>query len=96
MTKFGYDSLNFAKMFTLPINAKRENFVFFDNIWLQSNLNHLIRQNVLLVIFSLPFCVWCMYVFAIFKDHVFTSLFFHLEDVYILNYYFDWPLYHTK
>ena len=33
MTKFGYDSLNFVKMFTLlPINAKRENFAFLDNI----------------------------------------------------------------
>ena len=41
MTKFGYESLNFAKMFTLPINAKRENFAFFDNTWLQSNLKSL-------------------------------------------------------
>ena len=31
MTKFRYDSLKFAKMFTLPINAKRENFAFFDS-----------------------------------------------------------------
>ena len=38
MTKFGYDSLNFAKTFALPINAKRENFT---NICLQSNLKSL-------------------------------------------------------
>ena len=41
MTKFGYDSLNFAKMFTLPINAKRENFAFFTNICLQSKVKSL-------------------------------------------------------
>ena len=94
MTKFGYNSLNFAKIFTF--NAKRENF---NNIWLQSNLNHLSRQNFLFVISSLllKLCLVHVFFFMIFKDCVFTSLFFHLEDVYILNYkrYFNWPLYHT-
>ena len=41
MTKFGYDSLNFANMFTLPINAKRQKFAFFHDICLQSNVKSL-------------------------------------------------------
>ena len=43
MIKFDYGSLNFAKMFTLPINAKKENFALFTNtcICLQSNLKSL-------------------------------------------------------
>ena len=32
MNKFGYESLNFVRMFTLAINAKKEKFAFSDNI----------------------------------------------------------------
>ena len=95
MTKFGYDSLNFAKIFTLPIYAKRENFTFFDNIWFQSILKSL-KSSKLSDIFASLLCLVHV-LFAMFKDRVFTSLFFHLEDVYIFNYKldFDWPLYPT-
>ena len=86
MTKFGYDSLNFLKIFTLPVNAKRGNFAFFDNIWLQSNLKSLKSSKLPICdIFASLLCLVHVF-FAIFKDHVFISLFFHLEDVNILNY----------
>ena len=76
MTKFGYDSLNFAKMYTLQINAKRENFAFLDNMWLQSlNLSKLPIYDT----FASLLCL--LYVF----DRVFTSLCFQLKDVYILT-----------
>ena len=75
MTKFGNDSLNFAKIFTLPINAKRENFAFFTNICLQSNLKSLKSSKLPICdIFSSLLCLVHVF-FAIFKDLVFTSLF---------------------
>ena len=75
MTKFGYDSLNFAKMFTLPVNAKRENFVFFDSIWLQSSLKWLkLPKLPICDIFASLLCLGHVF-FAIFKDRVFPSFF---------------------
>ena len=86
MTNFGYDSLDFAKMFTLPINAKRENLAFFANTWLQSKLISLksSKRSIYDTFASLLYLVHVF--FAIFKYRVFTSLFFQIEDVYILNY----------
>ena len=75
MTKFGYDSVNFAKMFTLPINAKTENVTFFTNVCLQSNLKSLKSSKLPICdIFSSLLCLVHVF-FAIFKDRVFTSLF---------------------
>ena len=80
ITKFGYDSLNFAKMFTLPINAKRQNFAFFDKIWLQSNLKSFKSSKLPNCdIFASLSCLVHVF-FATCKDRVFTSLFFHLDN----------------
>ena len=83
MTKF--DSMNFAKMFTLPFNAQRENFAFFDNTWLQSNLKS--PKSSKLPIYDKLSSLLCLVnvFFTIFEDRVFTSLFFLLQDIYILE-----------
>ena len=86
MTKFGYDSLNFAKMFTLPINAKRRKLCIFTNTYLQSNLKSLNTLSKLPICDIISSLLCLMHVFfAIFKDRV-HKLVFQLEDVYILNY----------
>ena len=70
MTKFGYDSLNFANMFTLPINPKRENFAFLTNICLQSNLKLLKSSKLPTCICDIFSSLLCLVhiAFAIFKD----------------------------
>ena len=80
-----YYSMNFAKMFTLQINAKNMTFAFLYNIFIQSNLKSLKSSGISICgTFSFPF-VFVIIIFAIFKDRVFTSLFID-ADVYIRNY----------
>ena len=76
---------NFAK-FALPSNAKIETSTFFQNIFFQSNLKSLKSSKPSICDeFSFSF-VFVIFIFAIFKDRAFTSLFTELEDVYVLNY----------
>ena len=71
MTKFGYDSLNFAKMFTLPIKAKRRKLCIFTNACLQSNLKSLNNVSKLPICDIISSLLCLMHVFfAIFKDRV--------------------------
>ena len=87
MTKFGHDSFNFAKMFTLAINANRENVAFFDNVWLPSNLKSLKSSKIPIYNTFASLLSVVRVFFPIFKGRVFTSLFFfQLKDVCIFNY----------
>ena len=63
-------------MFTLAINANRENVAFFDNIWFPSNLKSLKSSKLPIYDTFASLLSVVRVFFPIFKDPVFTSLFF--------------------
>ena len=99
MTKFGHDSLNFAKMFTLAIYANRENFAFFDNIWLPSNLKSLKSSKLPIYdTFASLLCLVRVLFFLQYLKILCSQVCFFSSRMYafvITNSIFDWLLYLT-